>query len=109
MEYYRLAADQGDAYAQYSLGYCYAHGEGVDQDYGEAIKYYKLAVEQGLPAAMFGIGDFYFAKEDWKTADEWYQKAIEAGYDPDEEDEGHITAVKEKIEAIKSPDTGEKN
>ena len=38
VKWFRLAADQGDALAQYSLGDMYRTGEGVPQDYGEAVK-----------------------------------------------------------------------
>ena len=39
-------AEQGDAYAQGSLGMMYANGEGVPQDYTEAKKWFGLAAEQ---------------------------------------------------------------
>ena len=47
VKWYRKAADQGDAIAQYQLGRCYYNGEGVQQDYAEAIKLYRKAAEQG--------------------------------------------------------------
>jgi hypothetical protein len=43
---YRLAAEQGDANAQFNLGYCYANGKGVAQDEAEAVRYYRLAAER---------------------------------------------------------------
>ena len=43
----RQAAEQGDAEAQYSLGYRYATGVGVSQDYAEAARWLRLAAEQG--------------------------------------------------------------
>ncbi|MDG1372525.1 MAG: SEL1-like repeat protein [Paracoccaceae bacterium] len=50
-----LAADKGHANAQHNLGYSYDVGQGVPQDYSEAVKWYRLAAEQGrcLPAADF--------------------------------------------------------
>ena len=44
---YRLAAKQGSSYAQSQLGDIYykGEGEGVTQNYQEAIKWYRLAVE----------------------------------------------------------------
>ncbi len=39
--------EQGDAAAQISLGVMYEYGEGVTQDYAEAMKWYRLAAEQG--------------------------------------------------------------
>ena len=36
VKWYRLAADQGDASAQFNLGVMYDKGQGVPQDYAEA-------------------------------------------------------------------------
>jgi TPR repeat protein len=36
VKWYRLSADQGDAFAQHNLGYMYAKGDGVPQDYIQA-------------------------------------------------------------------------
>ena len=47
MKWYRKAAEQGDADAQYNLGISYDRGEGVPQDYVEAVKWYRKAAEQG--------------------------------------------------------------
>jgi uncharacterized protein len=44
---YSLAAAQGHANAQYSLGYMFEKGKGVAQDRAEAIRWYRLAAEQG--------------------------------------------------------------
>jgi len=41
------AAEQGDAYAQHSLGMAYGYGEGVPEDDEEAVKWYRKAAEQG--------------------------------------------------------------
>ena len=48
VRWYRLAAEQGDAYAQYNLGLMYRKGEGVPQDDAEAVRWYRLAAEQGM-------------------------------------------------------------
>jgi hypothetical protein len=40
---YRLAAEQGNARAQYNLGSMYFKGQGVPQDYVEAHKWFNLA------------------------------------------------------------------
>ena len=45
--WFRLAADQGDADAQFALGCAYEDGEGVQQDHAEAVKWYRLAADQG--------------------------------------------------------------
>ena len=46
MKWYRKAADQGNAVAQAHLGDCYYSGEGVGQDYAEAVKWYRKGVAQ---------------------------------------------------------------
>ena len=59
LKWYRLAADQGDASAQYNLGVMYAEGRGVPQDYAEALKWYRLAADQGYADAQFNLGVMY--------------------------------------------------
>ena len=46
MKWYKLAADKELADAQNSIGFMYYNGEGVKQDYIEAMKWFKLAAEQ---------------------------------------------------------------
>ena len=45
--WYRKAADQGNADAQFSLASMYEHGRGVDKDFTVAVKWYRKAAEQG--------------------------------------------------------------
>ncbi|MBQ7733048.1 MAG: sel1 repeat family protein [Synergistaceae bacterium] len=40
-------AEQGDAKAQYNLALMYGKGEGVTQDYYEAVRWYRKATQQG--------------------------------------------------------------
>jgi uncharacterized protein len=40
-------AEQGIAEAQYNLGVMYKNGQGVSQDYKEAIKWYRISAERG--------------------------------------------------------------
>ncbi len=47
--YYRQAAEQGDAEAQYNLGLAYYKGEGVPQDYVMAHKWLNLAASHLSP------------------------------------------------------------
>ena len=51
----RLAADQGDADAQFNLGGMYERGRGVAQDDREAVRWY-LAAHRRLAGAA-GAGD----------------------------------------------------
>ena len=44
---FRPLADQGDVYAQASLAYMYANGEGVPENDVQAYKWWNLAAAQG--------------------------------------------------------------
>jgi len=44
--FWRRAAEQGHAEAQFSLGFVYFNGEGVGRDLGKAAELYALAAEQ---------------------------------------------------------------
>ena len=45
--WYRKAAEQGHAQAQYNLGLIYGKGHGVPQDFAAGLKWLQLAAEQG--------------------------------------------------------------
>ena len=52
MHWYRKAAEQGNAIAQFNLGVMYSNGEGVKRDQTEAAKWYRLAAAQGNVSAL---------------------------------------------------------
>ena len=62
MKWYRKAAEQGDADAQYNLGYSYSNGEGVEKDEEEAVKWYRKAAEQGYEKAKKILFERYFIR-----------------------------------------------
>ena len=51
VSWYREAAAQGLADAQYNLGVMYANGEGAPEDYVRAYAWLNLAAAQGLEGA----------------------------------------------------------
>jgi uncharacterized protein len=55
---YRGPAERS-ATAQSALGLRYAMGQGLPQDYAEAVKWYKRAAEQGVAFAQFTLGVRY--------------------------------------------------
>jgi hypothetical protein len=57
--WYRLAAEQRHADAQYNLGNKYRNGKGVAPDYAEGERLYQLAAEQGYASAQFNLGYMY--------------------------------------------------
>jgi TPR repeat protein len=47
VKWYRMAAEHGDANAQFNLGEYFMYGRGVARNQGEAVKWYHKAAEQG--------------------------------------------------------------
>ena len=45
-KWYLMAAEKGSAYAQYSIGYMYVNGEGVERDDNQAISWLQKAADQ---------------------------------------------------------------
>lgn len=60
LEELKFMASEGDAEAQYKLGYCYQEGHaGIGVDYGEAVKWFSLAAEANHFSAQLVLGDCY--------------------------------------------------
>ena len=57
VKWFRKAAEQGHADAQYHLGWCYRKGEGVPQDTAEAVKWWRKAARQGNFRAQYWLKD----------------------------------------------------
>ncbi|MHC5060354.1 MAG: secretin N-terminal domain-containing protein [Planctomycetota bacterium] len=78
------AAEQEYAEAQYNLGVMYSNGQGVEQDYKEAVKWYRKAAEQEYAEAQYDLGVMYDngqgVEQDYKEAVKWYRKAAEQGH-----------------------------
>jgi TPR repeat protein len=76
-------ATQGRAMAQFNLGVMYAEGQGVPQDYAEALKWYRMAAAQGLADAQFNLGAMYAegqgVPQDDAEALKWYRLAAAQG------------------------------
>ena len=79
----RALAEQGNAEGQLNLGYRYSVGQGVSQDYGEAVRWYRLAAGQGNATAQYNLGVRYDNGEgvplDYAEAVRWYRLAAEQG------------------------------
>ena len=56
----RKASEQGDAELQCNLTLDHIRGNGVPQDYAEAVKWYRLVAEQGDADAIFKLGSSYY-------------------------------------------------
>jgi len=59
VKFYKIAANQSYAEAQFQLGACYDNGQGVAQDRFEAVKFYKMAADQGHARAQCNLGICY--------------------------------------------------
>ena len=59
VKWYRKAAEQNDAEAQFNLGVCYANGQGVAKNEAEAVKWYRKAAEQNHAEAQYNLGVCY--------------------------------------------------
>ena len=76
---YRKAAEQGDVEARFMLGSMYRTGQGVSQEYNEAVKWFRMAAEQGASIAQFRLGHMYAdgegVRQDHNEAVKWLQMA----------------------------------
>jgi hypothetical protein len=83
----RASADHGDADAQFTLGFMYEKGQGLPQDYPEAIRWYRKAADQGdcvfCSGAQVNLGLMYANGEgvtqNYAEAARWYRKAADQG------------------------------
>ena len=84
VEWFRKAAERGNANAQCYLGYCFKDGVGVDKNYTEAVKWFRKAAEQGNDVAQVNLGVCYEngqgVVKDLAEAVKWYRKAAEQDY-----------------------------
>ena len=80
----RLQAEQGDAFAQYTLGSMYALGGWhVPQDEAEAVRWFRLSADQGNADAQYTLGSSYaFGRgvpQDEAEAVRWYRLSADQG------------------------------
>ena len=72
-----------DAQSQFEIGWMYANGDGLEQDFKEAAKWYQKAANQGDAYPQFHLGWMYAngqgVEQDFKEAFKWYQKAADQG------------------------------
>ena len=86
IEYYEMAATQGDPDAQNNLGQMYHEGIGVKKSLGKAEKWYLKAAKLEHVVAAYNLGLLYKEKgtssQYHKKAMDWFRKAAEQK-DPD--------------------------
>ena len=81
IKYYELAANKGNADAQYGLYTIFYEGIYVEENYEEAFKWGMMAAKQGHADAEYGVAEAYQygngVKIDYKEAVKWYEKAAD--------------------------------
>ncbi len=81
-------AQKGDPFAQYTLGFMYAFGQGIRQNNDEALNWYRKAADSDYAAAQYQLGLAYangkgVPKNDTVAAT-WYRKAANHNFMPAE-------------------------
>jgi TPR repeat protein len=78
-----LRVDPSFEEAQYNLGLMYYKGQGVQQDFKEAVSWYRKGAEQGDAKAQHALGCMYATgqgvQKESKQAALWFQKAADQG------------------------------
>jgi len=62
------------------LGDKYFYGQETTRNIELAFTYYKQAADQGNPVGLYNVGKYFFAKDEFKKAVEYLQKALLSGY-----------------------------
>ncbi len=83
LQEFRPLAEQGDAKAQFNLGFMYDNGKGVPENDAKAAKWHRKAAEQDDVMAQYSLGGMYFRGEgvsqNYTEAVKWFRKAAEQG------------------------------
>ena len=86
VETMNLAADQGQADAQFNIRGLYINGEGAPQGDTKMAARFRRNAEQGNADAQFNLGYLYDkgqgVPQDYAQAAAWYRKAAEQGFAP---------------------------
>jgi len=79
--WYKQAARQGHALAQYNLGHQYLTGIGVKRSESDAMKWWLKAALQDHPLAQFNVGRGYYLgiglSEDQSQSKYWFKRAAQ--------------------------------
>jgi len=99
LKWITLAAEQGNANAQFNLGTMYENGLGIALNYNAALKWYRLAAEQGNANAQYYLGWMHHkglgVPQNDKTAVKWYRLAAKQGHADAQFSLGSIPRIEE--------------
>jgi len=101
--WYKQAARQGMANAQYNLGHFYLQGIGVKQNTDETIKWWQQSAHQDYAPAQHNMGTAYFegigVEKNYILAEQWFMRCAKLGN----------SACKESLEIVRNnPDASDK-
>jgi len=85
VQWYKLAAENGDHDAQNELAFLYYVGRGVQQDFKTAYNWFERAAKGGLAIAQYNVGIMWYTgngveKPDLIAAYSWLSLAAANGY-----------------------------
>ncbi|MEX2648354.1 MAG: tetratricopeptide repeat protein [Alphaproteobacteria bacterium] len=105
VKWYRKAADQGLAEAQFTLGVMYHDGLGESQDDAEALKWFRKGADQGDAPAQINLGLKYHegrgVPQDYVQAHMWFNLA--ASRLPPGEDRDMVVGNRDSVAARMTP------
>ena len=82
-KWFRIAANNGHAGAQYNLGIMAFLGQGMTKDYAKAAKWFRMAGEQDYAPAQYNLGFLYYVgrgvERDDVNAYIWIDRAASLG------------------------------
>ena len=78
-KYTKLHAELGDPGDYLKLARFYENGEGVSQNYSEAVGWYTKAADKGNAEAQLELGERYYKVRKYSEAAKWYLKAAVQG------------------------------
>lgn len=80
----RAGAEQGRVEAEVALGSLYYHGQGVPQDYGEALRWFEKSADQNDPSGQYHVGVMYYygnaVTQDYREAVRLFREAADHDY-----------------------------
>ncbi|MCZ6722007.1 MAG: SEL1-like repeat protein, partial [Proteobacteria bacterium] len=98
-QWYLRAAEGGFALAQTNLGIMYQYGQGVRQDFPEALRWYRLAAARDDALAQNNLGLMYAnglgVERDFVEAYKWFELAAREGGESTELATGSLSRLTE--------------
>ena len=98
VENFKIAAENGDAEAQYSLACYYSEGVHVEQSTSEATSLLEKAAKSGLVRSYLALASVLYSQERYEEARKWCELAIDNGEELDINKLEFIASLYDNIE-----------